>query len=303
MSSIRIVPQKEITASAGVIPPLLLPNLKHLYRNRAERLLKLAEQHPLADYLKFVATIAQAQQNALLALPLQLTLSEHLLEKHKNAPLSFKHVVRSAHWQLLFEHIITELQENAPDHVQPVLENMLKLSSSEREQLADYLLAGDYSKVSSDKSLFLWAALSVYWAQLAALLPGKAKAEIGEQRHFCPVCESAPVASIIHMASENGLRYLHCSLCESEWHMVRIKCSNCEQSRDLGYWSLDSEQAAIKAESCGDCGSYLKVFYQEKDPYLDVVADDLASLVLDAKMEEENFLRSGINPYLFPGEA
>ncbi|MFN6883591.1 formate dehydrogenase accessory protein FdhE, partial [Proteus mirabilis] len=31
-------------------------------------------------------------------------------------------------------------------------------------------------------------------------------------------------------------------------------------------------------------------------------ADDLASLILDAKMEEEGFARSSINPLLFPNE-
>jgi len=81
-----------------------------------------------------------------------------------------------------------------------------------------------------------------------------------------------------------------------------VKCSNCEQTRDLNYWSLDSEQAAVKAESCGDCGTYLKILYQEKDPQVEAVADDLASLVLDARMEEEGFGRSSINPFLFPAE-
>lgn len=85
--------------------------------------------------------------------------------------------------------------------------------------------------------------------------------------------------------------------------MVRVKCSNCEQSRDLNYWSLDNEQAAIKAESCGDCGTYLKILYQEKDPKVEAVADDLASLMLDAHMEQEGFARSSINPFLFPGEG
>ena len=33
------------------------------------------------------------------------------------------------------------------------------------------------------------------------------------------------------------------------------------------------------------------------------VADDLASLVLDARMEQEGFARSSINPFLFPGEG
>ncbi len=50
---------------------------------------------------------------------------------------------------------------------------------------------------------------------------------------------------------------------------MRVKCSNCEQ-------------AAVKAESYGDCGTYLKILYQEKDPQVEAVADDLASLVKKA---------------------
>jgi len=83
---------------------------------------------------------------------------------------------------------------------------------------------------------------------------------------------------------------------------VRSKCSNCEQTGDLHYWSLDSEKAAVKAESCGDCGTYLKMLYQEKDPAVEPVADDLASLVLDARMEQEGFARSSLNPFMFPGD-
>ncbi len=41
--------------------------------------------------------------------------------------------------------------------------------------------------------------------------------------------------------------------------------------------------AAVKAESCGDCGTYLKILYQEKDPKVEAVADNLASLILDAE--------------------
>jgi FdhE protein len=92
-------------------------------------------------------------------------------------------------------------------------------------------------------------------------------------------------AGLQHGANRHhpGLRYLHCNLCETEWHVVRVKCSNCEQTRDLHYWSLENEEAAVKAESCGDCGTYLKILYQEKDPKVEAVADDLASLVLDAR--------------------
>ncbi len=40
-----------------------------------------------------------------------------------------------------------------------------------------------------------------------------------------------------------------------------------------------------------------------KEPKVEAVADDLASLVLDARMEQEGYARSSINPFLFPGEG
>ncbi len=83
-----------------------------------------------------------------------------------------------------------------------------------------------------------------------------------------------------HITNINFSFKLHCNLCETEWHVVRVKCSNCEQSGKLHYWSLDDEQAAIKAESCDDCGTYLKILYQEKEPKVEAVADDLASLAI-----------------------
>jgi len=302
--SIRIVSSSEVTQTAGSIPPLLFANLKNLYSRRAERLQQLAKDHPLGDYLRFIATIVEAQQNVLQNNPLSVDLQDVLTtaEKTQQSPLSVKHFARTEYWRMALNAIIEALQPNAPENIAIILENLLKISDKELDDLADALLAGEFNRVGSDKAIFIWAALSLYWAQLAHQLPGKAKTEFGEQRHFCPVCDSAPVASVVHIGNENGLRYLHCSLCESEWHVVRIKCSNCEQTSKLNYWSLDSETAPVKAESCGNCGSYLKVFYQEKDPYIDVVADDLASLVLDAKMEGENFAKSGVNPFLFPGE-
>ena len=85
---------------------------------------------------------------------------------------------------------------------------------------------------------------------------------------------------------------------------MRAQCTNCGHSKELDYWAIDNDNdnAAIKAESCGDCHSYLKVVYQEKDPYVEPVADDLASLFLDIEMEEKAFSRSGLNPFMFPAE-
>jgi FdhE protein len=57
----------------------------------------------------------------------------------------------------------------------------------------------------------------------------------------------------------------------------------------------------VKAESCGDCGTYLKMVYQEKDPQVEPVADDLATLVLDAKMEDEGFRPQQHQSFPVPG--
>ncbi|SQE32220.1 formate dehydrogenase accessory protein FdhE [Mannheimia haemolytica] len=59
------------------------------------------------------------------------------------------------------------------------------------------------------------------------------------------------------------------------------------------YWSLDTVEAAVKAESCGDCHSYLKVLYQDKDVNVEPVADDLATLFLDSEMEQKVFQEVG----------
>ncbi|EPX7411290.1 formate dehydrogenase accessory protein FdhE [Cronobacter dublinensis] len=307
--SIRIIPQDQLEKSdkrtAEVIPPLLFPRLKNLYNRRAARLRELAENNPLGDYLRFAALIAHAQEVVLYDHPLEMDLTARIKEAADQGkpPLDIHVLPRDGHWQKLLQSLIAELKPEMSGPALAVIENLEKASAQELETMASSLFSADFSAVSSDKAPFIWAALSLYWAQMASLIPGKARAEYGEARQFCPVCGSIPVSSMVHIGSSQGLRYLHCNLCETEWHVVRIKCSNCEQTRDLHYWSLESEQAAIKTESCGDCGTYLKILYQEKDPNVEAVADDLASLVLDARMEQEGFARSSINPFLFPGEG
>lgn len=70
--------------------------------------------------------------------------------------------------------------------------------------MASALFASDFSLVSSDKAPFIWAALSLYWAQMASLIPCKARAEYGEARQFCPVCGSMPVSSMVQIGTTQG---------------------------------------------------------------------------------------------------
>ena len=306
--SIQIVPQDELAdgkKTAGNIPPVLFANLKILYQRRAERLRQLAEKNPLGAYLNFSASICDAQQRVLDEFPLNIDLSEELQKAAGKPPLDYALFPRTAHWLALLDALIAALKPGASEPVRLVLERLEHSPNLQREMMATHLLNQDFKHVPADNAPFIWAALSLYWMQMAAQLRGVGRAEYGENRQFCPVCASLPVSGVVTLGAITGLRYLHCSLCETEWHVVRAKCSNCEEMEKLHYWSLDdgstnSEKAVVKAESCDDCGSYLKIIYQEQDPQADAVADDLASLWLDQRMEEKGFASSSLNPFLFP---
>ena len=106
-----------------------------------------------------------------------------------------------------------------------------------------------------------------------------------------------------------GYRYLHCALCATEWHMVRVLCSQCGASgKDIAYHSLEgaadkgsSEEggAAVRAETCEQCHAYRKILYQEKDTGVEPVADDVASVALDLLLSEEGYHRASGNPLLW----
>ncbi|URL02726.1 formate dehydrogenase accessory protein FdhE [Avibacterium sp. 20-126] len=300
--SIKILPKDEIVQAASSFhhPVLLFSNPKNLYQRRAERLRSLAKNHPMADYLNFAANIVDCQLALLNEQPVTQKIE---INTETSVPLNLTQWQRDPQWRTLFHALLNKMKNNGTENVQATIENLEKTSDNELEQLADKLLAQQFSEVSSDKALFIWAALSLYWIQLAQQLPQNSKMESGEHLHLCPVCNAPPTASVVHFGSEQGLRYVHCSLCESEWNVVRSKCTNCNHTGKLDYWSIDSESAPVKAESCGDCHSYLKMMYQEKDPYVEAIADDLASIYLDIEMEEKGLSRSGLNPFMFPNEA
>ena len=54
----------------------------------------------------------------------------------------------------------------------------------------------------------------------------------------------------------------------------------------------------MKAETCDSCGCYVKILHQHKDPGLDPVADDVATLGLDILVRQGGYRRGSFNPFL-----
>lgn len=300
--SIKILSAEEIKAqktNSYEHPVVLFANPKNLYQRRAKRLRYLVQDNPFADYLLFAADVVESQLSTLEKNPLPKQELPHLTGIE---PLNARTFKRAPIWRDYLAEILHEMKPKSNDQILATIESLEKAGSAELEEMATYLLAEEFEQVASDKAVFLWAALSLYWLQLAQQIPHYSRQESIDNIHYCPVCGEAPVASMIHIGTSQGLRYLHCSLCESEWNLVRAQCTNCDAHDKLESWSLNEELALIRAETCGSCESYLKMMFQEKDPNVEAVADDLASIFLDVEMEEKGFARSGLNPFMFPAQ-
>lgn len=295
-------------------PRVVLPDTATLFADRASRFLQVASGHPMADYLKLMGAVAQAQHDTLgrrQALPV----AEAALSQSRDygmPPLSALSHARSPLWRDDLSDLLAALDKN------PAAAAMVKavraLDDAARESLADRILAGSTLDEDAAAVPLVGAALQVYFARAATAIDVELVKNF-DVATVCPVCATRPVASVVRLGGErNNLRYLHCALCSSEWNMTRIKCSACEEDKGVHYLSMttgDAEPAANevgvaaarRAEACDECKSYLKIFYQEKDPQLDPVADDLASLALDLLVDEQGFARSGPNLLFHPGQS
>jgi FdhE protein len=299
----RILEPGQIEAPAGQIRYLILPE-RDLFSRRAARFRQLAPGHSLGEYLTFLAAVADAQQVALNqypTLPQPDPFESAECRKHGMPLLGALSWRRHPVWREGLTSILQQLASIAlPEAALATIAGLMLASEAELEELADLILGGKLAEFPPQKLPFVAAALQVYWLQMATFLVEKAFGRL-ERGGGCPVCGSAPSSGIVGSARP-GLRYLSCSLCASQWHMVRIKCSSCDATQGINHYTLEGANGSVKAESCDDCNSYLKLLYLDKDRQMDAMADDLATLALDLLMANEGKAR-GPNLYFHPGAA
>jgi FdhE protein len=292
------------------IPRLRLPDRAHVFSIRAERLRRQSEDgavgHAIRDYLHLMAHLADAQQAALESIesrPPALPSDEHAVDARSfHMPLvSVASWEREAQWRQSLASICGSLTAlpNLPAQVLLVTDHLSALTAEQLEAQADNLLAVQPSEVDAANAPFIVAALQVYWVALASRLSVDALHEL-DVPGVCPTCGTLPVASIVRADSRyQGLRYLHCALCATEWHMVRVKCSHCQSTQGISYQSIENGPRNIRAECCDTCHTYRKILYQEDDAAVEPVADDLASLSLDLLLGEAGYRRASPNPLLW----
>jgi FdhE protein len=291
----------------GAFPRVRLPHRTGPFAARAQRLRQLSHAgaigQAIGDYLRLMAAVADAQATILPALdPTLPTPGEfERARTHRMPPIEARGWPRNAAWRALAAELSEQVGAVAdiPDSAREELSQVRTLSSEWLEGQADAILGGRREEIDLAAAPFIMAALQIWWVALASRLTEEVVPAL-EVPGVCPTCGTLPVASIVRVDKRSqGHRYLHCALCATEWHLVRVTCSHCQSTEGIAQHSIEGGPEAIRAESCEKCHTYRKILYQENDVGVESVADDLASLALDLMMGEAGYHRGSNNPLLW----
>jgi FdhE protein len=304
----RILEPGQIEAFAqGAMPRTRLPERSGPFAARARRLRQLgatgAIGEAIGDYLRLMAAVAEAQEVTLATLDPKLPSAAQLERSrtHRMPPIQAGGWPREPAWRALAAQLSERVAATAdiPDSARHELSQVRALPPEWLEGQADALLGGRRGDIEMAVAPFVMAALQTYWVALACRLTEGVVPAL-EVPGVCPACGTLPVASVVRADKRSqGYRYLHCALCATEWHLVRVTCSHCQSTEGIAQHSIQGGPEAICAESCEQCHTYRKILYQEKDVGVEPVADDLASLALDLLMGEAGYHRGSSNPLLW----
>lgn len=297
----HIEPDPSAIGGVPEAPFAFLPDPVSMFETRASRFAFLAGSGNLGPYLAFLADLSRAQARAAAALPALPPLPDARLRLCREAampPIERPGLARDPDLLRSFEAFCTEAESiEMPDAARSAFEAIRTAPPEDLVWAFECLLSDQIPEGAAAPFLFVAGAVQIHLSRRAATLDPAGLVPIGTG--LCPSCGGKPVSSSV-MAAQGieNVRYACCAGCATRWNEVRIKCLCCGSNAGLAYRSVETVEASVKAESCNDCGQWLKIFYLTQNPTLDPVADDVASLGLDLMMRETHFSRGGFHAFL-----
>ena len=283
-------------------PPFArLPDPVSLFRLRAQRFAVLAFDHDLAPYLRFLAGLSEAQHRVQDGLPGPDPPPADALARAREfgmPPLDRNQFVTSPASETTLERLLALApQIDMPEMARAGLARAAQSHPAARDAMVRAVLADAIPVERLSEHVFVAAALQVHFARLAARLDAAALVPVGDGA--CPVCGGPPVSSmVVGWHGAHGTRFCACPLCAMLWNYVRIKCTLCGSTKGIGYLGIEESGDTIKAETCDSCRGYVKVLHQHKDPDVEPIADDVATLGLDLLLRDAGYRRGSVNPFL-----
>lgn len=284
-------------------PFALLPDPPVLFARRAQRFAVLAADSAMAAYLGFLGHLAGAQQRLAERLPPPAPLPAELLERaraNRMPPLDRAAIGASAELRATIAAFLEEAAAlEMPVPAATALAGLRAATPAALAEMIGNVMAESLPAELLPQHIFLSAALQLHLARLAATLEPASLVPLAVG--VCPACGGPPVASLVMgQLGAEGARYGVCAHCNTGWNEVRIKCLACGTTEGVGYKAPEEAggEPTVKAETCDTCHSWIKILYANKNPALEAVADDVASLGLDLLMQETTYRRAGFDPFL-----
>ena len=283
-------------------PPFArLPDPLTLFRARAERFRSLTRGHELAPYLQFMAGLAETQHRIQDGLPEPELPEADAMARAREfgmPPLDRSQFVCGPAIEATLDRLFSLAGEiDMPEAARAGLTRASTTDPATRDAMMRAVLADSIPIERLSEHVFVAAALQVHYARMAARLDVNGIVPVGDG--VCPVCGGPPVSSmVVGWLGAHGTRFCACSLCATLWNYVRIKCTLCGSTKGIAYQEIEGHGDTIKAETCDSCRGYVKVLHQHKDPALEPIADDVASLGIDLLVRESGYRRGSVNPFL-----
>ncbi|TCL73003.1 formate dehydrogenase accessory protein FdhE [Rhizobium sp. BK251] len=280
-----------------------LPSPERLFSERAKRLDVLAQGSRLAPYLEFLAGLSRIQAELASSLPPVEAIPTQQVERARESampPLDRLAMAAQPGYRQTIRNFLEAAEGLAkPAAAAAALEELRAADAETMDWIIGNVMADSLPAESLAHHLYLYAATQVHASRIAARLDAARLVPI--RVGICPVCGGRPVASmVVGVPGSEGARYGCCSFCMTRWNEVRIKCLACGSTEGIGYRAVEvaEEDATVKAEVCDTCHSWVKILYQNKNPSLEPIADDVASVGLDMLMKDTEYRRAGFNPFL-----
>ncbi|MDE1567299.1 formate dehydrogenase accessory protein FdhE [Aquabacter sediminis] len=300
-----VLPDPSVIGGVPQPPFARLPAPLSLFEIRARRLAALTEDSMLAAYLNFLAGIASAQHaiqhDEAAPLPTPEGPDAETLERARAygmPPLDRTRFTQDPAFEATLDRLLAKLEGlDKPAPAAAALARVQAADPAGRDALVRNVLADSIPMEALAEHVYVAAALQVHFARLAARLDEAGLVEVGQG--VCPTCGGPPAASVVvDWPQIAGARYCACSLCGTWWNHVRVRCVLCGSTKGIGLQEVEGGSGAVKAETCDSCHGYVKVMYQSKDPLVEPLADDVASLALDLLMKNGPYRRGAFNPFL-----
>jgi len=289
----------------------ILPDPVPLFRARAERFALLAESNALAPYLRFLAQLCEVQAILAASLPASESIDPAQVERARAATMPPLDRNALAGSPALHDAVARFLDAAAAIEMPPQaaagLADLRDGEPAALREMIDNVMADATPFEALPQHLFLSAAVQVHAARLVATLDAAQLVPV--ETGLCPCCGGPPVSSrVVGWQGAENARYAACAFCGTQWNEVRVKCLACGSTKGIGYKAPEDEAGAgaggkaeeptVKAETCDTCHSWVKIFYSNRNPSLEPVADDVGSLGLDLLMRETEYRRAGFDPFL-----